>query len=343
MSGTDGTSHSDECIERPLVTFAVKAYRQEKVVREAIESAFAQTYEPLEIILSDDCSPDGTFRVMEKMAATYDGPHRVILNRNPRNLGIAGHTRRIWELASGRLISGCAGDDIAEPDKVARLAGAWAAGDGRITAVHSRVTKIDAEGREIGGHAPLQSVIDDPSPLNLARSRINPIGATALYDRERLAARFGPLSEHALIEDGPLFFRAALLGEIAYVDAALVRYRVGGVSDLKPRSPGYDFHYGDRMRDMVWRVANARSFLEDMEKVDFPDKKECLAACLRFIERSDFPIRLWRASPLGRIGMIPEGVRRSLREGNGSAALLALKYALGPLYIRLYDWKHQRG
>ena len=41
---------------RPLVTFYVIAYNQSRFVREAVESALAQTYSPLEILLSDDCS-----------------------------------------------------------------------------------------------------------------------------------------------------------------------------------------------------------------------------------------------------------------------------------------------
>ena len=48
--------------ERPLVSFFVTAYRQEHLVRAAIEAAFAQTWQPLEILLSDDASPDGTYR-----------------------------------------------------------------------------------------------------------------------------------------------------------------------------------------------------------------------------------------------------------------------------------------
>ena len=48
----------DSASDRPLVTFALFAYNQEKYIREAVEGAFAQTYAPLEIILSDDCSTD---------------------------------------------------------------------------------------------------------------------------------------------------------------------------------------------------------------------------------------------------------------------------------------------
>ena len=63
--------------ERPLVTFALLAYNQERFVREAVRAAFEQTYRPLEIILSDDCSQDGTFEVLMNMAQSYTGPHKA--------------------------------------------------------------------------------------------------------------------------------------------------------------------------------------------------------------------------------------------------------------------------
>ena len=85
--------------DRPPVTLFVLAYNQEALVRAAIEGAFAQTYQPLEIILSDDASPDGTFAVMQAMAAAYSGPHRVILNRNPANLGLTAHVSRVMAAA----------------------------------------------------------------------------------------------------------------------------------------------------------------------------------------------------------------------------------------------------
>ena len=52
----------------PLVTFALFAYNQEAFIREAVASALSQTYEPLEIILSDDCSTDRTFAIMQELA-----------------------------------------------------------------------------------------------------------------------------------------------------------------------------------------------------------------------------------------------------------------------------------
>ena len=54
--------------KKPLVTVALFAYNSEELVGDAVESLLAQTYSPLEIILSDDCSTDGTFEVMRRLA-----------------------------------------------------------------------------------------------------------------------------------------------------------------------------------------------------------------------------------------------------------------------------------
>lgn len=327
----------------PRVTLNVKAYRQERIVGEAIESAFAQTYPNLEIILSDDASPDGTFRVMEQMAAAYRGPHTVRLNRNPVNLGLVGHTNRIWELAEGRLVTGCAGDDIAEPDKVARLVEAWRAGAGRVTLVHSWATKIDLDGHVIGEARPDPRIVEDPSPLNIIAIEKNCIGATTLYDRQ-IYDVFGPLPSDCLVEDGPQFFRAALLGDIAFVDAPLMRYRMGGVSNPKPTTVGQRYLRGHRMTGLAWWIGNAKSFLRDLEKVgEFPDKAEVRRRCRRFIEDHEVEVAVWRAGgPLRRLLLLPWAAWRSVRTRRPVHFAEACKHLLGPLYIRYYDWRMRR-
>ena len=75
----------------PLVSFCIVAYKAEKYIREAIEGAFSQDYPNLEIIMSDDCSPDKTFDIMKEMAAQYSGPHKIKLNQNKENAGPREH------------------------------------------------------------------------------------------------------------------------------------------------------------------------------------------------------------------------------------------------------------
>lgn len=127
----------------PLITFMLLAYNQEKYVRKAIEGALVQTYEPLEILLSDDCSTDRTFEIMTEMAAAYRGPHRVTVVQNPVNMGVFAHNLARGQQASGELVVAAAGDDISLPHRTARLAEAFGPG---VACVFSRVAIINADG-----------------------------------------------------------------------------------------------------------------------------------------------------------------------------------------------------
>jgi glycosyltransferase involved in cell wall biosynthesis len=327
--------------DRPLVTMGVNAYRQDRFVRQAVESAFAQTYQPLEIILSDDCSPDGTFRVMEEMAGAYRGPHLVRLNRNPVNLGIAEHMNRLWQLSTGSLLTTCAGDDIAEPNKVERLVEVWQAGGGKVMAVHSCMMKIDENGQELGLRFPTKVSTENPSPKNWIAASAYAVGATALYDR-RLIEFFGFLPDYTLVEDGPMFFRAALLGQIAYVNEPLTRHRIGGLSSVQHvnMSPGAQFLQGHRLRTKSWFVANARCALADMEKVEFPEKDECATMLHKRIEYHEFEVSLWKANLFRRFLMIPEGVRRSVSMRSSHPLRQALRHTFRPLFISYFNLRY---
>lgn len=109
----------------PLVSLLLITYRQENFVEPALKSALAQTYRPLQIVVSDDCSPDKTFGVIEKIAREYRGEHRLDLHRNPKNLGVAGNLNRGWELCRGEFIVIQAGDDMSVPQRTEQLVSKW--------------------------------------------------------------------------------------------------------------------------------------------------------------------------------------------------------------------------
>lgn len=130
--------------EHPLVTFALFAFNQEQYVREAVEGALAQTYTPLQIILSDDCSSDSTPAILEEMAAAYNGPHRVVVRRGQKNIGTLSHVLRVAALAEGELIVVAAGDDISLPERTTRIVAAFAGSD--AYAYSSDEFSLDASG-----------------------------------------------------------------------------------------------------------------------------------------------------------------------------------------------------
>ena len=86
------------------VSFVLIAYNQEAFIKEACEAALNQMGEPIEIILSDDCSTDDTFQIMQDVVRAYKGSHRVQLNRTTRNVGLIEHINQVVELSSGDVI-----------------------------------------------------------------------------------------------------------------------------------------------------------------------------------------------------------------------------------------------
>ncbi|MEM8976749.1 MAG: glycosyltransferase, partial [Pseudomonadota bacterium] len=174
---------------RPLVSLLLIAYNQERYVRAAIEGAFAQEYSPLEIILSDDCSPDRTFAIMEEMAREYRGEHKVLLVEHAKNLGLIGHVNDLLERASGEILVLAAGDDISLPNRVGSLVRRFAA-DSTAKLIHSNAVEIDKEGR-VGAIQRPPATTEYVDPEALAASGSIYIGATGAFKRE-LFETFGP-------------------------------------------------------------------------------------------------------------------------------------------------------
>ena len=214
-----------ENTNKPLVTFALFAYNQEEFVREAIESAFSQTYSPLEIILSDDASSDKTFEIMEEMAKDYNGSHVIKLNKNSNNLGIIGHVNLMFEISSGKLIVAAAGDDISLSERVECLVDAFNQSEKKALAIHSSAIKINNSNVELGIFIP-PVIKHRMTPVKLARCNAIYIGATGAWNRS-LYDEFGPVVFQDAYEDLVLGFRAAITNSLVYIEKPLVRYRVG--------------------------------------------------------------------------------------------------------------------
>jgi glycosyltransferase involved in cell wall biosynthesis len=100
----------------PLVTIAIPTYnRAESYLRQSLESVLAQTYQDLEVIVSDNCSPDNT----ERLAAEYcRGDKRLTYFRQRRNIGPNSNFNFCLAKARGRYFLLLPDDDLIDPDFV---------------------------------------------------------------------------------------------------------------------------------------------------------------------------------------------------------------------------------
>lgn len=210
--------------EAPLVTFALFAYNQEQYIREAIEGAFSQDYENLEIILSDDCSTDNTFKIMEECAATYSGPHRVGVRQNLQNIGVAAHFDTLMREARGDLVVIAAGDDVSAPTRARKMVDAY------IESKNVTVIESVCENFNLNASAGPFDLRDGSSiEFNLKDffSKKHPtfIGAGRCYVRDAYV-QFPPLMPGCPEEDTPALLRALYCGVGLYLDIALVKRRI---------------------------------------------------------------------------------------------------------------------
>ena len=253
--------------KRPLVTFALIAFSQEAVIREAVEAALAQEYEPLEIILSDDCSADHTFEIMQDVCSRYIGPHTIVLNRNPVNLGARGiglHVNRVLELSQGDLVVFAAGDDVSIPQRTSTLVDTWLIAGKPDGSIHSAVEVFSNKREEACSVAHGNKDFGQQSIRECIRNGATGVlGASHAITRS-IFERFGPLPEGTLFEDRTLAFRSLLIGKVLYCPKALVRYRRHG-----DNISGNEI-YTDQKRWARWvdgMMAKYRSFLADYELV----------------------------------------------------------------------------
>ena len=247
--------------ETPTATFIVFAYNQEKFIREAVEGAFAQTYGPLEIVLSDDCSTDQTFEIMREMASNYDGPHNVKAVRTSTNLGLISHVLARGREASGDVVVVASGDDISEPERTTRIVDAFV-GDPKVGAVGSWVSDIDENGR-IFQERRLSLVSDGIVPRDDKQINKVVLGCSAAYRQWAFDVPLSSADAH-YGEDLLLSFYVNLLGaRIVSLDSPLVRYRkhAGAQSNLVDTSVG-------NVEGYIRRVAGARiEFLDESERI----------------------------------------------------------------------------
>jgi len=225
----------------PLVSFCVKSYNQRRYLRAALEGAMAQTYRPLEIVVSDDCSTDGSWEDIQSFFAARPAPAgvTVVLNRNERNLGNLGNWEKICGLAHGELLVKADGDDVSLSDRTLKIAEAWAAEGMASFAVCHSGWQIGPRGE---GYGRMRRVTADW-----------PLGAAMAYSPE-LFRRFPKVGTdyERCMDDEVYTRRARMLGKVLEMPDRLVKYRlgVGATSSLWKIRDQIRFCNGDTLKTL---------------------------------------------------------------------------------------------
>lgn len=220
---------------RPLVSVVIPCYNAERWIAETLDSVLAQTYSPIEIVVVDDGSTDGSAAVVQRYEA-----QGVRLIRQ-ENWGQTAALNRGLAAASGEVIQYLDADDLLAPDKierqVARLEGRE---DAVAMAEWARFRTVPEEAEFVPG--PCWQDLDPVSWLVAAWCR----GGGMLFPAMWLLPRAvvdaaGPWNELLTLNNDAEYFTRALLksSAVLFAPGARCYYRsglAGSLSGSKTRS-----------------------------------------------------------------------------------------------------------
>ncbi|BAU08668.1 glycosyltransferase family 2 protein [Fischerella sp. NIES-3754] len=102
--------------QTPLVSIITPTYNRPDYLKQALKSAISQTYQNIEIIVSDNCSPENPQAIVE----SFNDP-RIRFSRNETNLGMLPNTIKAFKMARGKYVAALLDDDLWEEDFLAKL------------------------------------------------------------------------------------------------------------------------------------------------------------------------------------------------------------------------------
>jgi glycosyltransferase involved in cell wall biosynthesis len=103
-------------------TFLVPAYKR-RYFKEAVSSMLSQSFDDYQIVISDDCSPEGLAELAEELQAEADGG-RIVYHRNQENIGglrLVNHWNQLVEQCKSDFFVMASDDDVYNPDFLAEV------------------------------------------------------------------------------------------------------------------------------------------------------------------------------------------------------------------------------
>jgi glycosyltransferase involved in cell wall biosynthesis len=254
------------------VSVLLVTYDHARYVERALESVLAQDLgAPFEVLVSEDCSTDGTRAIVERWQARH--PERIRLLLSERNLKSNAVVARGFHAARGEYVALIDGDDYwTSPRKLATQAAFLDAHPDHVLCFCNAAV-VDGEGRPMGDRR--WTPATQPARATLADLWGGNFIATsaAMVRRSALPAIPAWYDGCFPVTDWPLYVHYAEHGDIGYIPEVMAAYRLhaGGLysplpAEAKLRSVDRLYRVmndgTERRHEAVARRAHRRFFLD---------------------------------------------------------------------------------
>lgn len=231
----------------PTVSVALCTHNGLPFVREQIRSVLHQTAAPVQLVLSDDASTDGTVAAVREIVARFRAEQpttsiQLTILENKAPLGVTANFQQAVLACTGELVALCDQDDVWVPNRLQRMAEEFS-GRENLALLHTDARLVDGEGAPIG-HTLFEAIgltaserrrerAGDGLAVLLQRNVVT--GATAVFRRSLLeSASPFPAS---WVHDEWLAMIAALTAQLDLLTEPLIDYRQHGTNEIGAAKP----------------------------------------------------------------------------------------------------------
>ncbi|ESU25838.1 glycosyl transferase [Flavobacterium limnosediminis JC2902] len=212
-----------------MVSILCLSYNHAQFVEEALHSVLSQTYKNIELLIADDCSPDGSKSVIENWLKNHP---EVIFVSNPTNIGNTKTFNKLLAFAKGEYIIDLAADDVLLPDCVEKQLNAFTNSKlknvgivyGNAESISETNTHLDYY-YEINGDG---KIINPPPSGNIYLSvlgQYNKICSVSSMVKREVYDKLGGYDEHLAYEDLDLWIRASRIYNFEFIPEILIQKR----------------------------------------------------------------------------------------------------------------------
>ena len=209
----------------PLVSVVIDNYNYERFLRRSIDSALGQTYSPVEVVVVDDASTDGSAAVISSYGAA------LVPVLKARNAGHGAAFNSGFQASRGEIVLFLDADDYLYPDAVETVVGSWQEG---VALVQYRLDLLDPSGRKVDLYPAPELAFDsgDVVPLLLSRGRFRGTITSGNAFSRAVLERILPMPEHEFRQggDGYLVTVAPLFGPVRSIERPLGAYCQHGIN-----------------------------------------------------------------------------------------------------------------
>lgn len=258
---------SNQEIKKPLVTVCIVTYNSSEFIVEALDSVFEQTYQNIELIVSDDCSKDNTVEVCKKWVSDHARRfvHAEVLTVG-KNTGVSANCNRGVRKGTGEYVKLFAGDDKLLPTCIEdNIAFMTEHHDTDIVFSDMYYFRTDISKIELNSRL-LYFKYLTPIEFKIHLLIQNFLPAPAAFFKKELYIRLGGFNESIpMMEDKPFYIEVLYRKcKMQYMPTPTVCYRIGNQSISQVQGKNKRKGIIERSREMASIIV-----LEKLKEINY--------------------------------------------------------------------------